>query len=482
MSDSQADQPSPKAPPPEPTHAPLRLEIDPVIDAALAISVEIAAKLPEHPGLQRTSREVAEAALEAKQVSQRLRRRLGWHRAPAIFLVLALSLLALWVYWQYLHAAKLVVAVSARDAVQLKQRLGRRVRVVPRETIGSQNSIALLKSGKADVAFIQGGVAFPDSFPRLQLAQGEVVLFYARPRVDSLQDVRTVLTSSENQGSHSLAKIFAGTWGIQGQVRYLHDWRTLTDDDEYIIADDVDAVFVVKDPMSLKLRGVSKRLADQGFFLREPDIGAMSLRLEYLTETRLRAGFLDPVAHLPTDDVASYRVATFLVARSGLTHRQLVAAGGLIRDANDFPDDGEPGFAQANEVAQGVEALLGIGIYIGLAFLTLLGWDIVAYRKRFNELNTLVSLISIHQSSKDVVGREPEVRQEHIAYLGYCSDLLGMIAVITGYYAQENSSLLYNRLVEIINDRCNGLKINIQLKILHSVIPMLDSTEEPASD
>ena len=464
----------------ETTHAPLKLEIDPVISTASAIARDIANKLPDHPGLQRTSREVAEAAVEAKLVSERLRQRFGWHRAPAIFLFLALSVLGLWIYWQYFHAAKLAVAVSVRDAVQLKQQLGRRVRIVPKETVGSSDSISLLKSGDADTAFIQGGVDFPDNFPRIQLSQSEVVLFYTRSHVQGLEEIRKILTSSENQGSHSLAKTFATTWGIHNQVAYVHDWRTLTDDANYVIAEDIDAVFVVKDPMSLKLQGITKRLADQGFSLQAPDIGAMSLRLEYLEEQIIRAGFLDPVAHLPKADVASYSVATYLVARAGLTHHQLGAAKTLIREPNAFPEAGAAGFAEANEVAQGVEALLGIGVYIGLAFLALLGLDIVAYRKRFNELNTLVSLISIHQSSKDVVERQPEVRREHIAYLGYCSDLLGIVAVITGYYAQENSSLLYNRLVEIINDRCNGLKINIQLKILHSMIPMLDASEEPA--
>ena len=249
----------------------------------------------------------------------------------------------------------------------------------------------------------------------------------------------------------------------------------------YVIDDRVDAIFVVKDPMSDRLHGLTKRLLDKEFSLRYPDVGALSLRLKYLHEVDLRAGYLDPVAHLPAQDVPTYSVATFLVARSGLTQHELVAARELVSPLNQFPSEDLLDLSHANEVAQGVEALLGICVYIGLAFLALLGLDVVAYRRRFNELNTLVSLISMHQSSKDVNHPDPEERARHIVYLRYCSDLLGLIAVITGYYAQENTSLLYNRMLEIINDRCDGMKLNVQLKILHSTIPLVDESyvEQP---
>ncbi len=53
-----------------------------------------------------------------------------------------------------------------------------------------------------------------------------------------------------------------------------------------------------------------------------------------------------------------------------------------------------------------------------------------------------------------------------------CSDLLGLVSMISGYYTQENSSLLFNNLSEVIHQRCDGLKINIQLKILHAIIAL----------
>ena len=73
----------------------------------------------------------------------------------------------------------------------------------------------------------------------------------------------------------------------------------------------------------------------------------------------------------------------------------------------------------------------------------LLGIEIATYRRRFNELNTFISLISMHQSNKDVLGLTDEKqRAKNLLYLSLCSDLLGIIGVITGYYSQENPSLL----------------------------------------
>ncbi|HVC94449.1 MAG TPA: hypothetical protein VND64_12200 [Pirellulales bacterium] len=137
-----------------------------------------------------------------------------------------------------------------------------------------------------------------------------------------------------------------------------------------------------------------------------------------------------------------------------------------------------PNAFDASEMLQGVDAFLGIIVNIGLAFLALLGIEVMTYRKRFHELNSLVSLISMLQSNKDVLGiRDATVRAERLLYLSMCSDLLGLVSMISGYYTQENSSLLFNNLSEVIHQRCDGLKINIQLKILHAIIPPLEPTE-----
>jgi hypothetical protein len=96
------------------------------------------------------------------------------------------------------------------------------------------------------------------------------------------------------------------------------------------------------------------------------------------------------------------------------------------------------------------------------------------YRKRFHELNSLVSLLSMLQSNKDILGEtNPQQRQENLLYLSTVSDILGLISAINGYYTQENSSLLFNNQTEVIHERCDNLKLNIQLKILHAGIPSI---------
>ena len=449
----------------------LRLKISPVIERAEELVAHVAGDLSAHEGLNRAARGVARAAQTAEKVSTRLRRSIGIHRLPAIFLLVSIAVFCFWIYWQFFHTSKLRIAVSARDAVQLKQNVDRRVKIVPVDTVGSSDSIKKLQDGKAHLAFVQGGVDLPSELLRTDLESSELVLFFMRDGIESFSGIRRILTSSRGQGSHSLAQVFARTWGIDEHAEYVHDWRTFTDDEEYTIADDIDAVFVVKDPMSKKVSGTAVRLKETGFEFVSPDIGAMSLRLPYLKEFDVRPGYLDPVGHLPDEPVSTYSVATYLVARPDLTPRQMAAASRLLTSSSEqFASVFEPTLDKASEVAQGIEAVMGIFIYIGVAFLALLGIEILTYRRHFNELNSLVSLISMHQSSKDAIAVDKETRLHNIKYLSVCSDLLGLISVITGYYTQENSSLLYNRLLEIIHDRCDGLKINIQLKILHGLM------------
>lgn len=452
---------------------PLRLEIGPVVACAERIAERVRQELPTHAGLARASQGVAAAAREAQRVARRLRRPLGLHRVPPLFLVLSLGLLGGWVYWHFFHVSRMLVAVSARDAVQLKGDLGPRFRMVPVETRGSQESVDLLLRRQVQLAFVQGGIELPQQLLRAELESSELVLFYLRESLESPSQIRTLLTSEEGQGSHTLARTFLQCWGIDQSVRFVHTWRTLTEEPAAPIGDEIDAVFVVKDPMNVNSGRMATRLYEAGFRLASPDIGSRSLLLPYLRETEIRAGFLDPLEHLPHEPVPSYRVTTYLVARPDLTPRELAAAASLIQRPDRLVTDGfQPTFNRTMEVLQGVEAVLNIVVYIGLAFLFLLGLDIVAYRRRFNELNSLVSLISMHQGEKDVLGSTAEVRAHNVQYLSVCSDLLGLISVITGYYAQENAGLMYNRLFEIIHDRCSGLKINIQLKILHALVEM----------
>lgn len=458
-------------------HCLLRLDIDPVIQRAEHLAEQVRRELPSHGGIIRAAQGIAEAAHEAKRVARTLRRPWGLHRLPAAFAAVALLLFAVWIYWNFFHVATLRIALPREDAMQLHERLAHsgRVRFEKTLTEGSRESLQLLLNNQVDLAFIQGGIPVPDDLPRRQNPSLELVLYFVRQDVNHPKGIRRMLTSAPGQGSHSVAQWFAHNWEIESQLQFVHDWRPFNADPAYRIAADVDAVFVIKDIAEDKTLDAAERLAAAGFRLTSPDIGAHAAALDYLQPAEIPAGYLSQQPPVPERAVATYSVATHLVARRGLTPRRLAAAAHLLdADANTLSDRGfELTLGDAAEVLQGLEAFLSVLVYIGLAFLALLGLEITTYRRRFHELNTLISLISMHQSDKDVLGLTCNDRlRENLLYLSTCSDLLGLISVIGGYYSQENSSLLYSSLLDVIYERSDRMKLNIQTKIMHASIAM----------
>jgi hypothetical protein len=181
---------------------------------------------------------------------------------------------------------------------------------------------------------------------------------------------------------------------------------------------------------------------------------------------------------VPDEPLATYSVTTYIVARRNLTPRLLAQAAHVLdaRPVTIAERGFAPTTAEASEIFQGIEAFMGIIVNIGLAFLALLGLDVMTYRKQFHELNSLISLLSMLQSNKDVLGLADGAKKaENLLYLSLVSDLLGVISMIASYYTQENSTLLFNNLSEVIHQRCDGLKINIQLKILHASVELPQS-------
>jgi hypothetical protein len=453
----------------------LRLEIDPVIRRAEHISAHVQRELPNHAGLIRAAAGVAHSAQEAKRVARALRRPWGLHRLPVLFLAVALLGFAAWIYWQFFHVATLRIAIPEDDAVQLQQQLAHstRVRFQQVDTKGSRENVQLLTEQSVDLAFVQGGIPLPEESPRLKYPTTDTVLYFVREGVHHPHGVKRIMTASETQGSHSVAQVFTRLWQIDGQVQFTHDWSTFCHDNAYRIPADVDAVFIVKDTGKDQTLWATERLSAAGFRLMSPNIGAHATTLDYLQRTEIPSGYLGQDPPMPDQPIVTYSVATYLAARPGLTPRLLAAAAHLRdEDANTLAARGfEPTLGEAAQLLQGVEAVLSIVIYIGLAFLALLGLEVTTYRPRFNELNTLVSLLSMHQSDKDVLGLTSEaLRRENLLYLSICSDLLGLIGVVTGYYAQENPSLLYGNLLDIIHERSDRLKLNIQTKILHASV------------
>ncbi|HAN97557.1 MAG TPA: hypothetical protein DCQ98_09090 [Planctomycetaceae bacterium] len=460
---------------PPPIVAPMRLRIGPVVRRAEEIDQGVAEQLPGHSGLRRAAQGVARAAHEAERVSRDVRKLFGMHRLPVWFLLGAILLFGVWFYSEFLHVTKLSLALPDRDAVLLRSRLqrGHLLAVRQVEVPGSREAAEQVIAGRIDLAFVQGGIPIPPSLQRLELPRSEWAICLLREG-RRLADVRRLLTSSEREGSHSVAIDWFRTSGLP-IPEFVHDWSRLTDDG-YELPSDVDGVFVVKDLGADETLARLERLEREGFRPTSLPVGARGLTLDYLVPSQIPRGYLRVDPPLPAEALETPQIRTYLVARAGLTPKLLASAAHLLDSDVARIEDGsfELDVSTTSEMLQGIEAFLGIFVYIGLAFLTLLGLEVMTYRRRFNELNTLVSLISMHQSNKDVLGVEdPALRQNNLTYLGTCSDLLGLIGVIAGYYAQENGSLLFNGLLTVVVERADALRLNIQLKILHASIRTL---------
>ena len=465
----------------------LRLEIEPVIRSAEKLREEILTALPAHQGLPLLAAGVANAARAAESVSRNLKRPLGMHRLPSLFLAIALILFIGWVYRDFLSVTPLTIALPDRDAQELREKIStaRRLSFNPTIVRGSRESAEMVAANQVDLAFVQGGLPLPSDLPRLEIQQPEYVLWFLRQNATDARHVKRILTSLSGEGSHTVAQVFMKAWKLDGQVEYVHDWKNLYDDDQYVVPADIDAVFVVKDPSDDQTLKATAQLARAGFQLRSPDLGARAAQFDYLKPATIPSGYLQSLPPFPAEQTPTYTVPTYMVARRNLSPRLLAVASELIngRPISISAGSFDANISEASEIFQGVEAFMGILINIALAFFALLGIETMAYRKQFHELNSLVSLISMHQSSKDVLGMtDPKLRQNNLQYLSLCSDLLGLVSSISGYYTQENSSLLFNNLPEIIHQRCDGLKINIQLKILHATIHIPKSDPGPSPD
>ena len=451
---------------------PVRLLIQPVIGQAAVLANRVVKELPTHEGLSRATHMVVEAAQKAERIALSMKRPWSPHRLPVVFLAASLVGLLTFLWWQFFHVSTLSLALPDRDAASIRENVAAdaRVNVNIVDVPGSREAAALLAKGEVDLGFIQGGVPIPPHLLRLETPTRELVLLFLRDGLTGPSQVKKVLTSVEGEGSHSVAQAFFGAWGVP--VTYLHAWKEITTDPSYLVPSDVEAVFVVKDPGDEKALLGAERLTKAGFHLEAPSLGARASRFEYLRPQTLPHGFLHEEPPVPAAPVETYSVSTFLVARQGLTPRLLTQAANVIEAHPRTISEGSFHLStgEASELFQGVDAFFSILVNIGLAFLALLGLDVFAYRKQFHELNSLVSLVSMLQSNKDVLGVPLEVRGENLLYLSLCSDLLSLISAISGYYTQENSSLLFNNLSEVVHQRCDSLKINIQLKLLHAMV------------
>jgi hypothetical protein len=361
----------------------------------------------------------------------------------------------------------------------------RKGKLIHKEVDSSSDAIDWVVKGKADAAYIQAGIEVPHELTVLQTPVLENVLWMVRKDRPSDKKISVVLTSDKDEGSHQVALDFFRKWNPTHSPEFRHEWNdvTKTSDNQkpnYQIASDVDAVFVVVNVADEMNQRRINAFLEAGFQLETPYIGAYSLKLGYTQEFRMPVGYISQDPKIPQQELLTYTVPNVLVAKRTISDATLSNLSHLFETDAKKLRPGDFGFnaKDASDIFQGLDAFLGILINIILAFIAVLGLEMWVYRKRFHELNSLVSLLSMLQSNKDILGQtDPARRSENLKYLSTVSDLLSIISAINGFYTQENSSLVFNNQSEVIHERCDNLKLNIQLKILHAGIRL-----EPASE
>ena len=393
------------------------------------------------------------------------------HRLPPIFLFTSLVALLGWIYLHFVHVASIDVAISSTDATELRERLeaSEDLRPVIRSTSGSRENLELLARREVDLAFVQGGVPIPGDLPRYELANRETLLVFLKPDLPRLARAKVVLTSTAEQGSHSVLRDFLAASRVTDPPAIRHEWGLLSGEAAYAIPDDVDAVFVVKDLASDATARAVRRLSDAGFTLASQMLGVRADELDYLEPIELPRGHLLDEPPVPSSTLRTYGVSAYVVAREGLSPGLLAAVHRLLTEDEGAPvwNEADPtDLEQAGQLLGSIKSLVDLLIFIGLAFLALLGFEIASYRRRFHQLNTIITLIGIHQGEKDISPTaDPPERRNATRYLGRCIDLLSLIDAISGYYVQRNSSLLYSTLLSTVGQRSSSLKMAILLRL-----------------
>lgn len=471
----------------------MSLKIEGIIEGAEKIREKIAVELSGHTGLAGAVEEIQRAARAAQKISQSSRRLLSLGRLPAAFLGLALLFFLVWAYWNFFYTPRVTIAFPRGDYTEENRQHFRKSGIVFDPVESSTDAIEHVSNGKADLALIQAGIPIHKTLNILQTPLSEVVLWMTRKGHEPTEPISVVLTNAENEGSHSVAKDFFRKWHLDQPVDFRYAWGklgTLVEGSEVAesIPPEVDAVFVVVNVTDEANVAKVKFVLSQGFEFASPYIGAHRTHLRYPEEFRMPAGYIVQEPRIPDREILTYSVPNVLVARPGINSSTLAGLAKLFESDTLKLQSKQFEFnaTEASEAFQGVDAFLGILINIFLGFLALLGLEMWVYRKRFHELNSSVSLLSMLQSNKDILGvTDPTLLSENLQYLSHVSDLLSMISAINGYYTQENSSLLFNKQSEVIHERCDNLKLNIQLKILHAGIrlePLGSTPETPPSD
>jgi hypothetical protein len=287
---------------------------------------------------------------------------------PLAFLAVGLLMVAYW--WLNPNPPK-TVTLATGPGQSAYEEFGKRyqkalavdgIEVVLLPSDGSSHNLQLLRDGKADVAFVQGGTAElqPDDADALvslgSLFVEPVWLFYRAesaeraynvPRLDSLRQLRgwRVNVGSEGSGVPKLMERLLDANKVEpGAVKMSRLEQTPATMD--FLAGKLDALVFASAPESLMVQMLLQTPGVQLLDFAQHE--AYARRFPFLTPVTLPRGVVDLAANVPTRDVRLVASTTSLLAREG-THpalltlfaqnaQKLHGGSGWFNRAREFPN------------------------------------------------------------------------------------------------------------------------------------------------
>jgi TRAP transporter TAXI family solute receptor len=230
------------------------------------------------------------------------------------------------------------------------KRMGLNVDLV--KSSGSIDSLHLLQSGQADVAFVQAGVAeavgLTDGLCTLAAIDSQPLWIFARSEVPvaSLRDLkrRRVIVGPPDSGTDALSRRLLEEFGVTKENT---DFLNLSMDEsrKALVEGTADAAFFV---CSHTAAVVQELLPEKQVRLVSLDSqAALSRHFRYLRSVDLPKGAIDLARNWPSENISLLAPMTLLLARENL-HPQVVeqllavaqaehAAGNLIDEPGKFP-------------------------------------------------------------------------------------------------------------------------------------------------
>ncbi|WP_462387549.1 TAXI family TRAP transporter solute-binding subunit [Acidovorax sp. Q11] len=287
---------------------------------------------------------------------------------PLAFLAVGLLALAYW--WLNPNPPK-TVTLATGPAQSAYEEFGKRyqkalavdgIEVVLLPSEGSSHNLQLLREGKADVAFVQGGTAelLPDDPDELvslgNLFVEPVWLFYRSetaqrtydtPRLDGLRQLRGLHVNVGSQGSGVptlMERLLEANKVERGAVKLSRLDQTPATVD--FLAGKLDALVFASAPESLMVQMLLQTPGVQLLDFAQHE--AYARRFPFLTPVTLPRGVVDLAANVPTRDVRLVASTTSLLAREG-THpalltlfaqnaQKLHGVAGWFNRAREFPN------------------------------------------------------------------------------------------------------------------------------------------------